>query len=201
MMNRQVLFVQGGGEGAHAVDAALVRSLAAELGPGYEIRYPLMPDEASPASAPWKRQLARELAAMADGSILVGHSVGATILINALAEGTLPSATAGVFLIAAPFVGDGGWQSDDLAPPADIGARLPRALSIYLYQGSDDEIVPFEHIALYAKSIRQAVVRRLDGRNHQLNEDMSEVARDIAGMMDERADEPAPVRAGLRRAR
>ena len=50
---------------------------------------------------------------------------------------------------------------------------------VYLYHGSKDETAPFEHVHLYAQAIPQAVVRRLSGRDHQLNNDMSEVAADI----------------------
>jgi hypothetical protein len=84
---RQVLFVQGGGEGVHdRWDDRLVDSLTRELGPGYEIRYPVMPDEADPKYAVWKPALQRELAALQPGAVLVGHSVGGTILVHALAE-------------------------------------------------------------------------------------------------------------------
>ena len=37
----------------------------------------------------------------------------------------------------------------------------------------------YEHVGLYARAIPQAVVRRLNGRDHQLNNDMSEVAAEI----------------------
>jgi len=48
----------------------------------------------------------------------------------------------------------------------------------------DDGIILVGHsiggtIGLYARAIPQAVVRRLTGRDHQLNNDMSEVAADI----------------------
>ena len=62
---------------------------------------------------------------------------------------------------------------------ADLGARLPELSRVYLYHGSKDETVPFRHVGLYKKAIPRAVVRRLAGRDHQLNEDMSEVAADI----------------------
>ena len=47
-MAKQVLFVQGGGEGAHAEDAALVASLEEKLGRNYRVYYPAMPREADP---------------------------------------------------------------------------------------------------------------------------------------------------------
>ena len=179
-MTKQVLFIQGGGEGVHDEwDNKLVASLERELGPDYEFLYPRMPKEGHPGYALWKTVLKKEFAKLDDGAILVGHSVGGTILINVLAEEPYDSSPSGIFLIAAPFVGRGGWSSEDIEPISDLGARLQARWKVYLYQGSEDDTVPFGHIDLYEKAIPQAVVRRLAGRNHQLNEDMSEVAIDI----------------------
>src|ERR1700748_756094 len=86
-MTTQILFVQGGGEGAHdRWDNKLVDSLGNELGPDYDIRYPLMPDEADPRYPAWKAALEQALAGLDEGAILIGHSIGGTILINVLAE-------------------------------------------------------------------------------------------------------------------
>jgi predicted alpha/beta hydrolase family esterase len=179
-MTNQVLFIQGGGEGVHDEwDNKLVVSLGRELGPDYEIRYPRMPNESDPKYALWKAALKKEFAKLADDAILVGHSIGATILIHALAEEPSDLSLSGIFLIAAPFVGKGGWSSEDIEPIPDLGARLQERWRAYLYHGSDDDTAPFGHVDLYEKAIPQAVVRRLAGRNHQLNEDLSEVAADI----------------------
>jgi len=179
-MTKQVLFIQGGGEGVHDEwDNKLVASLERELGPDYEIRYPRMPNEADPRYALWKAVLKKEFAKLDDGAILVGHSIGGTILINVLAEEPSNSSPSGIFLIAAPFVGKGGWSSEDIEPISDLGARLKAWWKVYLYHGSEDDTAPFGHIDLYEKAIPQAIVRRLAGYNHQLNEDMSEVAIDI----------------------
>ncbi|HTJ59401.1 MAG TPA: alpha/beta fold hydrolase [Devosiaceae bacterium] len=179
-MRRQILFVQGGGEGTHEEwDNKLVDSLGRELGPDYEIHYPRMPNEAEPEYAPWKAALGEELAKLNEGAILVGHSIGGAILISALAADPPEIALGGVFLIAAPFLGDGGWPSEDIKAQKDLGAALPQGIPIYLYHGSRDEIVPMAHCDLYAKAIPQAVTRHLKDRNHQLDDDLSEVARDI----------------------
>jgi hypothetical protein len=179
-VTRQILFVQGGGEGAHDEwDDKLVDSLVRALGARYDLRYPRMPNEADPSYASWKAALVQEIAALDDGAILVGHSIGGTILINVLAEEELARKSAAVFLIAAAYVGQDGWPSDDIAPVTDMGSRLPKGVPIYLYHGDADESVPFAHLGLYAKAIPQATVRPLKGRDHQLNDNMSEVARDI----------------------
>jgi hypothetical protein len=175
-----VLFIQGGGEDTHDEwDNKLIERLERELGPDYQICYPRMPKEADPKYADWKAALKKEWAKLDDGAILVGHSIGGTILINALAEEPPDLALSAIFLIAAPFVGKDGWPSEDIEPMLDLGARLPALSPVYLYHGTEDETAPIEHAGLYARAIPQAVVRRLTGRDHQLNNDMSEVAADI----------------------
>lgn len=175
-----VLFVQGGGEGAYdAWDNRLVDSLRRELGTDFIVSYPRMPDEAEPDYVRWKDALAKEIARLGEGAILVGHSIGAMILIHALATGLRVRALRGIFLVAAPFVGEGGWPSGDIEPQKNLGADFPDGVPVFLYHGDEDETAPVAHVDLYAKAIPQAVVRRLEGRDHQLNDDLGEVARDI----------------------
>src|SRR5262249_3779588 len=64
-MSRQLLFVQGGGAGAHDEwDDKLVDSLKRELGPNVEIRYPRMPSEDDPSYAAWSAALWKEVASL-----------------------------------------------------------------------------------------------------------------------------------------
>ena len=179
-MTHHVLFVQGGGEGVHDKwDNRIVGSLERELGPDYAVRYPRMPHEADPKYAAWKAALERQFDRLDDGAILIGHSIGGTILIRTLADEAPTRTFAGIFLIAAPFVGESGWQSEDIEPLSDLDARLSKQTPIYLYHGTKDETVPFGHVHLYSESVPHAVVRALPGRDHQFNNDMSEIAADI----------------------
>lgn len=109
-----------------------------------------------------------------------GNDVEAgTILIHTLAEASPDLVLGGIFLLAAPFVGEGGWPSEDITPMSGLRKKFSAQTPVYLYHGSEDQTVPFEHVHLYARVIPQAVVRRLTGRDHQLNNDLSEVAADI----------------------
>ena len=102
--------------------------------------------------------------------------IGGTFLINALAERPPERALAAIILVSAPFVGEGGWPVDEIKEKADLGARLPANVPLHLFYGSNDETAPFVHADLYARAVRQAQVHRLPGRDHQLNNDLSEVA-------------------------
>jgi hypothetical protein len=115
-----------------------------------------------------------------DGAVVVGHSVGATILIHVLAEQPRERGLGAIVLIAAPFVGGGGWPSDEFELTGDLGARLPHAVRVHVFHGLQDETVPPSHADLYALAIPQAQVCRLPGRDHQLNNDLSEVAEAVS---------------------
>jgi predicted alpha/beta hydrolase family esterase len=180
---KQVLFVQGGGRDVHdSWDNKLVASLERALGSGYATRYPRMPREDDPDPTAWKRAIAGELRNVTDGVILVAHSIGAAILLDYLAEGDPKRRPSGIFLIATPFIGEGGWPSEDLRPTKELVADLPDGVPFYLYQGDDDETVPSSHGRLFEKTLPHARVRRLEGRDHQLNDDLSDVARDIRSL-------------------
>lgn len=177
-----VLFIQGAGRGVHAEwDRKLVDSLRRELGDRYEVRYPRMPNEAEPTWAAWRPAIEAEVAVLGAGAIVVGHSAGGAMLINVLADAAPIHGLGAIVLIAAPFIGRGGWTSDEISPRADLADRLPPA-PILLFHGEDDAIVPVAHVERYAQTIPRARVRRLRGRDHQLNEDLSDVARDIRAL-------------------
>lgn len=176
----QLLFVQGGGDGVHdGWDRALVDSLARALGPDYQVRYPRMPQEDDPTYGRWQPALARELEALTDGAVLVGHSVGGTVLLHALAERSLGFTPGALVLIAAPFIGAGGWQSDDIPPRTDLAERLPAGLRVLLFHGGDDAEVPTAHVHLHARALAGSTVHVLPHRDHQLNDDLREVASAI----------------------
>jgi predicted alpha/beta hydrolase family esterase len=179
-VNRQLLFIQGGGAGTHDDwDNQLVESLGRALGSNYEIRYPRMPSEDDPSYTAWKATVEKELAALDDGAILVGHSLGGAVLVKVLAEEPPERQLGAIFLISAPFVGEGGWPADDLKLPRDLGARLPKGVAVHFYYGLEDETAPPSHADLYARAVPQGHVHRLPGRDHQLNNDLREVAAAI----------------------
>jgi hypothetical protein len=176
---RPVLFIQGGGAGAHDQwDSELFDALRRGLGGGYEVRYPRMPDEADPGYARWSAAIRLEMAALEDG-VVVGHSVGGTILIGALAERPPERRLRAVMLIAAPFVGGDGWPGGEFELPPDLGARLPHEVPVHVFHGLSDQTAPPSHADLYARAIPQAQLHRLPGRDHQLDNDLSEVAQVI----------------------
>lgn len=182
-MTIPVLFVQGAGENVHDQwDDKLAESLRHELGSDYQVHYPRMPNEGDPRYSDWKPALLDQFKTLGAGAVLIGHSVGGTMLLHLLAEEHPEPEPSAIVLIATPFIGDGGWPAGEIEARTDFSERLPAGLPVLLYHGTKDAIVPFEHVKLYAKAMPQAAVHALENRDHQLNNDLSEVARDIKSL-------------------
>ena len=125
------------------------------------------------------------MAALDDGAVVVGHSVGATMLVQALAERPPKRRIGAIVLIAAPYVGEGGWPSDEIEIRSDLGAALPPGVPVHVFHGHQDDIAPPSHADLYAQAIPHARAHRLPGRDHQLNNDLREIADAIAESLPE----------------
>ncbi len=180
-MGIPVLFIQGGGEGAHEVDAALVASLRKTLGANYDVSYPLMPRESKPDLKAWKTKIAGEVAKSPGGLVLVGHSLGGSALLKYLSEENVEKPIAGLFLLAAPSWDEEDWSFDDFKLPRDLADKVSRIPRIFFYHNRDDEIVPFSHLALHAARLPRAEFREGDSGGHQFGEDLTKVAGDITG--------------------
>ncbi len=181
-MKKQVLFVHGGGQGAYEEDKKMAANLRDALGADYDVRCPKLPDEDRPEYGAWRDRIARELAALDGEVILIGHSLGGSILLKYLSEENTGRPVAGLFLIAAPYWGAEDWEVSEYALQDDFASKLPIELPVFLYHSRDDEVVPFAHLELYTERLDQATARAFDGRGHQFNDNMSEVARDIKGL-------------------
>jgi uncharacterized protein len=178
-MRKRVLFIHGGGEGAYEEDRKLALSLQDALGTAYDVQIPKMPNEDRPVYEAWKERITKELDALGGEVILVGHSLGASVLLKYLSEGEVEKPVTGLFLVASPYWGAEDWEVGEYILRENFASRLPEQLPIFLYHSRDDEVVPFAHAALYKTKLPQAAVREVDGRGHQFGNDLSQVARDI----------------------
>lgn len=182
-MKKQVLFIHGGGEGAYDADGKLVAPLQDALGAEYNVRYPKMPNEERPEYEAWKARISKEHAALNGTVLLVGHSLGGSILLKYLSEENVKEPVAGIFLIATPYWGAEEWQVDEYMLQEDFASQLPKETPIFLYHSRDDEVVPFAHLAMYAEKLPRATIRAFDDRGHQFNNDLSEVAADLISLL------------------
>ena len=178
-MMRHLLFVHSAGlQGRRQGSGWFLASLRKALGEQYELRSPTMPDPDNPAYAPWKERLEEELASLDDEAIVVGHSLGGSVVLKVLSETKHTRPIAGIFLVATPFWGGSG-EVEEFALRKDFAARLPKIPRVFLYHSRDDDVVPFAHLALYSGALPRATVRELDGYGHLFKKGCPERVGDI----------------------
>ncbi|MFQ3545735.1 alpha/beta hydrolase [Halobacillus rhizosphaerae] len=173
-MQKQVLFIQGAGQGAYEVDGKLAGDLQEALGIEYHVLYPEMPNEEEPEYGTWKSEIEECLRRMDGEVILVGHSVGGAVLLKYISDEKVSNKITSLFLIAPPY--------DETVLTEDSSAALDKVPKIYFYHSRDDDIVPFSHLTHYAEKLPKATFRTVDGRGHQFSNDLSEVVEDIKGL-------------------
>ena len=179
-MKQQVLFVhsagpQERGEGSSHMVAALQKA----LGDGYDVRFPRMPDPDDPAYVPWKERVQAEIAGLDEDALLVGHSLGGSVLLKYLSESNRKRAVPGLFLVATPLWGP---QMQQFMLQENFGAGLSEVRRIFLYHSRDDDMVPFAHLDRYARALPQAAVRELDGYGHLFENGCRELVEDITSV-------------------
>jgi len=184
-MAQHILFLHGAGEGAYKEDSLLAQRLQRELGTGYTVSCPELPDEANAPYELWKQRVEKEIHGMQEPVILVGHSIGGSHLAKIMTEVQADKPVAGIFLLEAPFWGGEGWHYEgykEIEIPEESFSKLPKGAKIFIYHTRDDEIVPFDHLALYAKHIPQAVVREIATGGHQLADTITPLVEDIRNL-------------------
>jgi predicted alpha/beta hydrolase family esterase len=135
-----------------------------------------------PSYERWKLELERLLPSDKSPPILVGHSLGGSVLLKYLSEHRPKVPAAGLFVVAAPYWGSADWKVKEFVLRESFAHSLPDALRIYLYQSRDDEVVDMEHLSRYSKAIPQATVRILDGGGHTFKDGLPELAEDIQAL-------------------
>ena len=179
-MRKEILFVHSAGpQGHHEGSDYLVRYLIDALGTGYRILLPNMPDPENPHYVDWKATLKKELASMDDELILVGHSLGASVLLKYLSEEKLQQRIAGLFLIGAVYWGKKDWEVKGYVLKSNFSSKLPPIRRIFLYHSSDDEVVPISHVRYFANELPNATVREFENRGHLFGRGLPELVEDI----------------------
>ena len=89
MRKHIILFIHGAGNQHKPLGSGkLVASLQQQLGSDYHVLAPDMPDPGHPRYLAWRDQIEQELGKLDADALLIGHSLGGSMLLKYLAEGT-----------------------------------------------------------------------------------------------------------------
>jgi len=178
-MKKEVLFIHSAGpQGHHEGSDYLVTYLLNTL-QHYKVLHPKMPDPEHPTYQSWKAAVKEEMAGMHEGTILIGHSLGASVLLKYLAEEKAHKPVAGLFLIGAVYWGKEDWDVEEYMLPENFSSKLSDVGQIFLYHSKNDEVVPITHMHYYANELPTARVREFDDLGHLFGKGLPELIEDI----------------------
>jgi uncharacterized protein len=184
-MPTELLFIHSAGaQSGEQGSAPFAQALRQSLGPAYQVLNPLMPAPDKPSYERWKHKLETLLPAGRPWPLLVGHSLGGSVLLKYLSEQAQEVRAAGLFIVASPYWGSDGWTVDEFVLREGFARLLPPELKVYLYQSRDDEVVDIAHLSRYADAVPQATVRRLEGHGHTFQHGLPELVQDIRGLCE-----------------
>ncbi|MED3575552.1 alpha/beta hydrolase [Cytobacillus praedii] len=180
-MKKTVLFIHSAGpqdqqQGSIQLSAYLEKSLRNT----YHFVCPKMPAPENPKYEPWKKQLEIELNKLNGEVLLIGHSLGGSVLLKYLSEESCPLPISGLFIIASPYWGiDENWQLKDFILQNNFEENLPAIPNLFLYHSRNEEIVPFTHHKIYAEKLPHATTRELEGKEHLFLNGLPTLLNDI----------------------
>lgn len=167
---------QADGQGSSRLVAHLRRALTG----AQAVRSPALPSPERPTYRAWRAAIDDVLSETDGPLLLVGHSLGGSVLLKYLTDAPSPRPIRGLFLVAAPYWGDTDWESDDFELRAGYADAIPADLPVYLYHSRDDDVVPAAHAERYRAEIPRAILRLVEGRGHEFGDGLPELIEDLA---------------------
>ncbi|MFB4166929.1 alpha/beta hydrolase [Virgibacillus sp. JSM 102003] len=183
-MTKQILFIHSAGpQGEHEGSFDLIVYLQDNLNAEYNLIIPEMPNPENPEYTRWKERLSKEFASLEGEVILIGHSLGGSVLLKYLSEEDCHLKISSLHSVAAPYWGKNGfWESEEFALSENFAAKLPPISQVFFYHSRDDEVVSFDHFKEYTEEFLTAAPRAIENKGHLFHSGLPELVNDIKGL-------------------
>ncbi|PST84353.1 hypothetical protein C7T94_06460 [Pedobacter yulinensis] len=161
----------------------LVAYMRTALEPAFDIRCPIVADPEKPTYDSWTQELTTAFSEIDGSVILVGHSLGGSVLLKFLSEHSLQQRVTGLFLIATPNWDDPDWDVEEYKLESDFAQKLPPVPAAFIYHSTDDPVVPFDHHLFYKTTLSHATVRQLPGNDHVFGAGLPVLIADLRSLV------------------
>ena len=176
----EILFIPSAGpQTEDQGSTGLIRYLKKSLEKDFILDFPQMPDPENPRYFRWKEVLDKKMNSGESKILLVGHSLGGSVLLKYISEEKFTRKIAGLFLVAAPFWGQSEWEIDEFMLRSDFELYVNRIPDIFIYHSCEDEWVPFEHMVHYSRVLLNARIRVLHGKDHEFFAGLPQLTEDL----------------------
>ena len=144
------------------------KALSKELGPGYDVLLPRMPNGENAKYSEWKIWFERMIPVLDDEIICIGHSLGGLFFIKYLSENTYPKKIQALLFVAAPHDGREKKHvvSHNFTIGDDLGGVARQAGNMFFFHSTDDTVVLFSDFELYKTKLPMAHFVPFTDRGH-----------------------------------
>ena len=153
-------------------------SLGEDLGEGFEVVMPPMPNKQNAKFKEWSIWFERHFEYLEDEAILIGNSLGAMFLAKYLSTHDIPFRPKAVVLMAGAYQLPGFNEKDCgdfLIKPEDVRSLEGKTDKVLIMHSRDDFVVPFEHGEALSKALPAAEFVAFEDKNHFLVEELPEL--------------------------
>lgn len=177
-MKQQILFVHSAGpqsdnKGSHGIICHLEKT----LGDRYDI---ITPSNSDNDYTHWKYQLDKAFEKLNDNVIIIGHSLGASLLLKYLSEQNITQKIHSFHAIAAPYWSfDEDWQNDSYELIQNYQKKLPEIGYKCFYHGTNDKVVPIIHVKRYLEDMPYSKVVIVQEQDHYFLNGLPELTNKI----------------------
>ena len=178
-MSYEILLIQGAGLVTTDEEQVIVDALKAELGEGFRIVYPPIPDADNPSYQAWDSVLTASLERLSGKVILLGHSLGGSVVLKHFSKEPIPDKIIGMILFGVPYWKDQNWDVSEYVIEDDFVGNLSKLDNIYFYYSTDDEVIPKYQFESYQKLMPQALYRVFSDTDHSYHKAIPNMIADI----------------------
>lgn len=155
------------------------RNLQEQLGDGYRVLRPSMPNKLDARYDAWSIWFEKVMEQVEGPVTLVGHSLGGMFLLKYLSHNTVSNKVEALHSVASPYDSDEHGELQAFALPEDLSGVAEQCRVIHLYHSQDDPTVPIGEFDEIVKRLPSTTVHRLNGRGHIRQETFPELEAHI----------------------
>ena len=179
-MRKAILFIHSAGHQNQVEGSTgLVNHLQKELGEEYQLIKPLMPEPENPRYKDWEEKLESVFKTLDNNLLIIGHSLGASVLLKFLSENMITNSIKAMFLISTPYWGKKDWKIEEFEFKESFPSMLPSIEELFLYHSKHDQWVPYCHLEHFAQILPESKVRTLEGIEHEFFNGLPQLVKDI----------------------
>jgi len=158
--------------------------LGPELGKGFEVLQPRMPNPMNAKYSEWKLWFEKIIPLLDHEVILVGNSLGGLFLAKYLSTTIFPKKIRALFLLAAPYSkADKTEDPSDFAKLSSLARIASQAHNTFIFHSKDDPLVPVSEAKRYKRELPTAQLRLFTNKAHFSQEHFPELVRAIKKML------------------